>query len=66
MITCSNNCKPMPQYDNIFVKCAIPRLLLVYFHSFFLKNGPIPATFSVYFRLFTMSQLKFKFKLIKA
>ena len=29
-------------------------------------NGPIPASFSVYFRLFNMSQLKFKFKLIKA
>ena len=30
-----------------------------------LKNGPILAYFSVYFRLFIMSQLKFKFKLIK-
>ena len=29
------------------------------------KNGPIPASFSVYFRLFNMLQLKFKFKLIK-
>ena len=28
--------------------------------------GPIPASFSVYFRLFNMSQFKFKFKLIKA
>ena len=30
-----------------------------------LKNGPLPASFSVYFRLFSMLQLKFKFKLIK-
>ena len=29
-------------------------------------NGPIPASFSVYFRLFNMSQLKFKFILMKA
>ena len=29
-----------------------------------LKNGPIPASFSVYFRLVNMSQLKFKFTLI--
>ena len=34
--------------------------------TFFLKNGPIPASFSVYFRLFNMLQFKFKFKLKKA
>ena len=34
------------------------------FHLFF-KNGPIPASFSVYFRLFNMLQLEFTFKLIK-
>ena len=31
----------------------------------FLKKGPIPASFSVYFRLFNMLQFKFKFKLKK-
>ena len=35
-------------------------------HVFFKKNGPIPASFSVYFRPLNMLQLKFKFKLIKA
>ena len=34
--------------------------------DFFLKNGVIQASISVYFRLFNMSQLKFKIKLIKA
>ena len=34
--------------------------------TFFLKNGPIPASFSVYFRLFNTSQFIFKFELIKA
>ena len=34
---------------------------------FFFKNGPIPASFSVYFRLFNTLQFKFnKFKLKKA
>ena len=33
--------------------------------TFFLKNGVIQASISVYFRLFNMSQLKFKIKLIK-
>ena len=36
-----------------------------YFPSFF-KNGPIPASFSVYFRLYNMLQFKFKFKLKKS
>ena len=31
------------------------------FYLIFKKNEPIPASFSVYFRLFNMSQLKFKF-----
>ena len=31
----------------------------------FFKNVPIPASFSVYFRLFNMTQFNFKFKLIK-
>ena len=35
-------------------------------NTLILKNGPIPGSFSVYFRLIIMSQLKFKFKLIKA
>ena len=30
------------------------------------KNGPILASFSVYFRFFNMLQFKFKFKLKKA
>ena len=34
--------------------------------GYLFKNGPIQASFSVYFRLFNMSQFKFKFKLIKA
>ena len=38
--------------------------LLLKFYCF-LKNGPIPASFSVYFCLFNMLQFKFKFKLKK-
>ena len=32
----------------------------------FLYNGPIPASFSVYFRLFNMSQFKFIFLIDKS
>ena len=28
--------------------------------QFFIKNGPIPASFSLYFRLFNISQFKLK------
>ena len=37
-----------------------------YVWKIFLKNGPILASFSVYFSLFNMLQFKFKFKLKKA
>ena len=32
----------------------------IFFFFFFLKSGPIPASFSVYFRLFNMLQFKLK------
>ena len=35
-------------------------------HFILFSNGPIPASFSVYFRLFNMLQFKFNFKLKKA
>ena len=35
------------------------------FTLYYFLNGTIPASFPVYFRLFNMSLLKFKFKLIK-
>ena len=47
--------------------CILAKKLLMLNLQFFLKkNGPIPASFSVYFRLFNMLQFKFKFKLKKA
>ena len=48
--------------------CSSQKLFQTFFQQHFckLKIGPIPASFIVYFRIFNMSQFKFKFKLIKA
>ena len=35
-------------------------MLISFLAGLFLKNGPIPASFSVYFRLFNMLQFKLK------
>ena len=53
--------KLLRDVDRVKVEHKISQTLL-----FLKKNWTIPASFSVYFRLFNMSQLKFKFKLIKA
>ena len=54
--------------QTIFKLCSSRQKFVQYFEKyyFFKKNGPIPASFSVYFRLFNMLQFKFKFKLKKA
>ena len=48
------------------VNCDALKRVKHKFVLIFFKNGLITSSFSVYFRLFNLSQFKFKFKLIKA
>ena len=68
--------KKYPHYvSSVFVSSTLERFFLpkkscsavgIYFDASTFFKGPIPASFSVYFRLFNMLQNKPKFKLIKA
>ena len=66
--TDENNFQGIFYYTNKFSRCLkflqLPQVILAFklkkLAKLFLKNGPIPASFSVYFRLFNMSQFKLK------